>query len=265
MTVLQRNNVHISGAGTQPMVFSHGFGCDQNMWRFMVPVFESTHQTVIFDHVGAGRSDTAAYDRQKYGTLNGYATDVLELLDELDLTNVIFVGHSVSAMIGVLAARRRPERFGALVLVGPSPRYINDDGYDGGFSRQDIEELLESLDSNYLGWSTAMAPAIMGNADRPELGRELANSFCRTDPAIAGQFARVTFLADNRADLAGLTIPTLILQCSDDIIAPPAVGQFIHEQIPGSALVQLHATGHCPNLSAPEETAEAIASFLRQF
>jgi sigma-B regulation protein RsbQ len=246
------------------MLFAHGFGCDQNMWRFMVPAFEATHKVVLFDHVGAGRSDISAYERQKYGTLEGYAADVLELCEELDLRDVIFVGHSVSAMIGVLAACREPERFGALVLIGPSPRYINEEGYEGGFSRQDVEELLESLDSNYLGWSRAMAPAIMGNADRPELGSELANSFCRTDPTIAGEFARVTFLSDNRQDLPAVRVPTLILQCSDDIIAPPAVGDFIHSTIPGSALVKLKATGHCPNLSAPEETAAEIAIYLQR-
>jgi len=261
MSVVQRNNVRVSGAG-RPMVFAHGFGCDQNMWRYMVPAFESEHQIVLFDHVGAGRSDLASYDRQEYGTLDGYATDVLELLDELDLTNVVFVGHSVSAMIGVLAANRRADRFGALVLVGPSPRYINDDSYEGGFSQQDVEELLDALDSNYLGWSTAMAPAIMGNGDRPELGDELANSFCRTDPTIAGEFARVTFLSDNRTDLASVSLPTLILQCSEDIIAPASVGAFIHARVSGSSLVQLNATGHCPNLSAPDETAAAIRSFL---
>ena len=214
--------------------------------------------------MGAGRSDTRAYDRNKYGTLEGYAGDVLELCEELELQDVIFVGHSVSAMIGVLAARRRPEVFSSLVLVGPSPRYIDDDGYEGGFSAQDIEELLDSLESNYLGWSSAMAPAIMGNAERPELGDELANSFCRTDPEIAKQFARVTFLSDNRADLSAVSLPTLILQCSDDIIAPPAVGDYIHAKIPGSELVKLKATGHCPNLSAPEETAAAISAFLKQ-
>jgi len=261
MSVVQRNNVRVSGAG-RPMVFAHGFGCDQNMWRYMVPAFESEHQIVLFDHVGAGRSDLASYDRQKYGTLDGYATDVLELLDELDLTNVVFVGHSVSAMIGVLAANRRADRFGALVLVGPSPRYINDDSYEGGFSQQDVEELLDALDSNYLGWSTAMAPAIMGNGDRPELGDELANSFCRTDPTIAGEFARVTFLSDNRTDLASVSLPTLILQCSEDIIAPASVGAFIHARVAGSSLVQMNAPGHCPNLSAPDETAAAIRSFL---
>ncbi|MEO5819755.1 MAG: alpha/beta hydrolase [Vicinamibacteraceae bacterium] len=264
MNAVERNNVRVSGLGTRPMVFAHGFGCDQNMWRFMLPAFEATHRVILFDHVGAGSSDASAYDRTKYGTLDGYATDVLELCQTLNLEDVIFVGHSVSSMIGVLAARREPARFGALVLVGPSPRYINDNDYEGGFSEQDVEELLDALDSNYLGWSSATAPAIMGNADRPELGSELANSFCRMDPAIASQFARVTFTSDNRQDLSGVGVPTLILQCSDDIIAPLSVGDFIHERIAGSQLVRLNATGHCPNLSAPEETAEAISSFLRR-
>src|SRR5215213_1645239 len=263
MSLIQRNNVRISGQGSRPMVFAHGFGCDQNMWRYMAPQFEPTHRVILFDHVGAGASDTSAYDRKKYETLDGYATDVLDLLEELNLDDVLFVGHSVSAMIGVLAANRQAKRFGGLVLVGPSPRYINDDDYEGGFSRQDIEELLDSLDSNYLGWSRSMAPAIMGNADRPELGTELANTFCRTDPTIASQFARVTFLSDNRADSAAVTLPTLILQCSDDIIAPACVGEYVPSRIPGSTLVRLQATGHCPNLSAPDETAAAIQAFVR--
>jgi sigma-B regulation protein RsbQ len=264
VNIARRNNARLSGQGSQAIVFAHGFGCDQNMWRFMAPAFAATHRVVLFDHIGAGGADAAAYDRQKYGTLEGYATDVLELLNELELANVIFVGHSVSAMIGVLAARREPSLFGALVLVGPSPRYIDDQDYHGGFSRQDVEELLDSLDSNYLGWSSAMAPAIMANPDRPELGRELANSFCRMDPAIASQFARVTFLSDNRHDLSSVRVPTLILQCSEDIIAPQSVGEFVHSNMPGSELVHLRATGHCPNLSAPEETTEAITAFLRR-
>jgi sigma-B regulation protein RsbQ len=262
MSVVRRNNARQSGHGTRPMIFAHGFGCDQNMWRYMVPAFAATHRIILFDHVGAGQSDSSAYDRTKYGTLDGYATDVLELCKELELSDAIFVGHSVSAMIGVLAANREPQRFGALVLVGPSARYINDDGYEGGFSQQDIEELLDALESNYLGWSSAMAPAIMGNGERPELGTELANSFCRTDPKIASHFARVTFLSDNRNDLAAVRVPTLILQCSDDIIAPQAIGDYIHQNIAGSQLVRLKATGHCPNLSAPDETAAAIKQFL---
>jgi sigma-B regulation protein RsbQ len=260
--VLRRNNVKVTGQGGRPILFAHGFGCDQNMWRFVAPAFEDSHRVFLFDHVGAGQSDATAYDPRKYGTLGGYATDILEICRELDLTDVIFVGHSVSAMIGVVAAQQEPTRFRALVLVGPSPRYINDADYVGGFSREDIEGLLTALDSNYLGWSSAMAPVIMGNPDRPELGQELANSFCRTDPAIAAQFARVTFLSDNRQDLDSVGTPTLILQCSDDVIAPYAVGEYVHRHMPASQLVVMKATGHCPNLSAPDETISAIKTFL---
>ncbi len=244
------------------MVFAHGFGCDQNMWRFVTPAFEDEYRVVLFDHVGAGHSDLTAYDEQRYSSLDGYAEDVLELCAELELEDVVFVGHSVSGMIGVLAAVREPERFARLVLVSPSPRYLDDEGYVGGFRAADIEELLESLESNYLGWSSAMAPVIMGNPDRPELGAELTESFCRTDPAIARQFARVTFLSDNRADLAEVRIPALVLQCSSDAIAPMAVGEYVDRELPDSSLVVLQATGHCPNLSAPEETVAAMKAFL---
>ncbi|WP_433046872.1 alpha/beta fold hydrolase [Dactylosporangium sp. CS-033363] len=245
------------------MVFSHGFGCDQNMWRFVAPRFADDHRVVLFDHVGAGNSDLSAYNPQRYSTLSGYAEDLLEVLRALDLRGVVFVGHSVSAMIGLLASIAEPDRFSKLVLVGPSPRYIDDDGYYGGFSAGEIDELLDSLDSNYLGWSAAMAPVIMGNAERPELGEELTNSFCRTDPAIARQFAEVTFRSDNRADLGKVTVPTLILQCSEDVIAPREVGAYTNANISGSRLLVLDATGHCPNLSAPDETYEAISGFLR--
>ncbi len=244
------------------MLFAHGFGCDQNMWRFVTPAFEATHRIVLFDLVGAGGSDLTAFDPGRYGHLRGYAEDVLEICHALDLEDVVFVGHSVSAMIGVLAANREPDLFSRLVLVGPSPRYINDGEYVGGFTAEDIDGLLDSLDSNYLGWSSAMAPVIMGNADRPQLGDELTNSFCRTDPEIARHFARVTFTSDNRADLADVRIPTLVLQCSDDVIAPTAVGDYVADRIGGSTLVQLQASGHCPNLSAPEETVAAIETFL---
>jgi sigma-B regulation protein RsbQ len=232
------------------------------MWRFVAPAFEDAHRVVLFDHVGAGQSDVSAYDRRKYATLDGYATDVLEICRDLQLSDVIFVGHSVSAMIGVLAANREPDRFRALVLVGPSPRYIDDGDYVGGFSRSDIEGLLSSLDSNYLGWSSAMAPVIMGNPDRPALGQELTNSFCRTDPDIASHFARVTFFSDNRQDLDSVRTPTLILQCADDVIAPHAVGEYVSRHIPRSQLVMMKATGHCPNLSAPGETVGAIRGFI---
>ena len=263
MDVLARNNVTVSGRPDgPPMLFAHGFGCDQNMWRYVTPAFADSHRIVLFDHVGAGGSDLTAYDRQRYSDLSGYADDVLDICRALDLTGVTFVGHSVSAMMGVIAATREPERFSSLVLVGPSPRYTDDGDYVGGFTTEDIEGLLESLDSNYLGWSSAMAPVIMGNPDRPQLGDELTNSFCRTDPEIARDFARVTFTSDNRAELAQVRVPTLVLQCSDDVIAPAAVGAYVHQQVAGSTLVQLAATGHCPNLSAPEETVAAIRAFL---
>ena len=244
------------------MLFAHGFGCDQHMWRFVAPEFEDRFRVALFDHVGAGGSDQSAYDVAKYSSLDGYATDVLEICEALDLRDVIFVGHSVSSMIGMLAALREPDRFAKLVMVGPSPRYIDDDGYVGGFSEADITELLESLDSNYLGWSTTMAPVIMGNAERPELGQELTESFCRADPAIAKRFAEVTFLSDNREDLARVSVPTLVLQCSHDVIAPDSVGEFVHQRIAGSRLVTLDATGHCPNLSAPDETTAVIRQFV---
>ena len=258
-----RNNVLVTGPEGRPAVMlAHGFGCDQNMWRLVAPKLAENFRVILFDHVGAGRSDLSAWRPERYSTLDGYADDVLRICRDLELRQVVFVGHSVSAMIGVLAAIREPDRFSKLILVGPSPRYIDEPGYRGGFSRADIDELLESLDSNYLGWSAAMAPVIMGNPDRPELADELAGSFCRTDPVIAHAFARTTFLSDNRADLARVSVPTLILQCSRDAIAPAEVGAFVHSQIPGSALVTLPATGHCPQLSAPDATLAAIADFI---
>jgi sigma-B regulation protein RsbQ len=263
MSAAIRNNVTVHGRPDgQPMLFAHGFGCDQNMWRLVWPAFADRYRIVLFDHVGLGRSDASAFDPARYATLDGYAQDVLEICDELDLTDVVFVGHSVSAMVGVLAAAARPERFDRLVLVGPSPRYLDDEGYTGGFTREDIDGLLESLQSNYLGWSSAMAPVIMGNDDRPELGEELTNSFCRADPEIAAHFARTTFLSDNRADLERVRTPALVLQCSDDAIAPQAVGEYVHERLADSSYVLLDATGHCPNLSAPEATTAAIKGYL---
>jgi sigma-B regulation protein RsbQ len=261
MDVLSRNNVRVLGSG-RPILLSHGFGCDQNMWRFVAPAFADDHRVVLFDHVGAGRSDRSAYDRSKYGALQGYAADVLEVCDVLGLEDVIFVGHSVSAMIGVLAANAAPSRFAKLVLVGPSPRYVNDVGYVGGFEREEVEQLLQSLDDNYLGWSQAMAPTIMGNPERPELASELTATFCSNDPDILRHFAEVTFLGDNRADLPQVQVESLILQCSQDVIAPLAVGQYVHRHTPRSQLVLMKATGHCPNLSAPGETIAAVKAFL---
>jgi sigma-B regulation protein RsbQ len=262
MSIYERNNIVIRGDGSRSIVFSHGFGCDQNMWRFVAPPFEKEFQTILFDHVGAGKSDLSAYDTEKYASLSGYADDLVEIGEALGFSRAIFVGHSVSAMIGVVASLKAPDMFESLVLVGPSPRYIDDQGYHGGFAASDIEELLESLADNHMGWSLAMAPAIMGNADRPELGEELANSFCRTDPDIANQFARVTFTSDNRADLPLVTVRTLVLQCKDDIIASEAVGEYVRDAIPRSRLKLLDASGHCPNLSAPDEVIAAIREFV---
>jgi sigma-B regulation protein RsbQ len=246
------------------MLFAHGFGCDQHMWRDVAPAFERDFRVVLFDHVGAGRSDLAAYDADRYRSLDGYATDVLEICEALDLSDVVFVGHSVSAMIGVLAVNREPERFDKLVMIGPSPRYIDDGEYRGGFSRADIDELLDALDGNYLGWSKAMAPAIIGNPDRPDLEEELTASFCRTDPDIAKRFARATFLADNRDDLPRVTVATLIIQSRRDAIAPIEVGEFVHRTTPGSELVVLDVSGHCPHMSAPDDTIAAIAGFVHR-
>jgi sigma-B regulation protein RsbQ len=264
LSVLQRNNVKEFGVRSgQPMIFVHGYGCDQNMWRLVAPAFYGRYRVILFDHVGAGQSDLSAFSPAKYESLQGYAGDLLEICDELKLRKVILVGHSVSATIGMLAAVERPEIFEKLIMIGPSPRYINEAEYVGGFTAPDIEGLLNFLDTNYLGWSATMAPVIMGNADRPELAEELSNSFCRTDPEIAKHFARVTFTADNRADLPKLKTPTLILQCSQDSIAPQVVGEYVHRHVGGSSLVILKATGHLPHLSAPKETIAAIQEFLQ--
>jgi sigma-B regulation protein RsbQ len=263
MSVLKRNNVNVLGSGPVSMFFSHGFGCDQNMWRLLVPRYAERYRVVLFDHVGSGRSDLSAYDAAKYASLDGYAADLLELLDAAgNAAPIIFVGHSVSAMIGMLADLEQPGRFAAHVMVGPSPSYINDGAYVGGFERKDIESLLETLAGNYLGWSSNMAPAIMGAPDQPELAVELTNSFCRTDPVVAEQFARVTFLTDLRARLPELATPTLILQCNDDLIAPMAVGKFMHELLPNSTLSVIDNVGHCPHLSAPSASTAAIDAFL---
>ena len=260
--VLARNNVKVFGSGTQPMVFAHGFGCDQNMWRLMTPAFEQDYRIVLFDYVGAGRSDVTAWNAERYSALDGYAADLLEVIEALDLRDVILVAHSVSSMIGVLAANRAPDRFAHIVMVGPSPRYINEDGYVGGFERQDIVGLLDMMDQNFVGWANFLAPAIMKNADRPELGQELTDSFCSTDPVIARRFAEATFFSDNRADLPKLTVPSLVLQCSEDMVAPDAVGDYVHRVTPNSTLRVLTATGHCPHMSHPEETIEVIRDYL---
>lgn len=244
------------------MMFAHGFGCDQNVWRHLINAYKEQYTLIVFDFVGSGQSDLSAYDSSRYSTLDGYAADVLEILETLDRREVIFIGHSVSSMIGVRAAIRQPGYFNKLIFVAPSPCYVNDEDYVGGLERADLESLFTMMDNNYLGWSSSMAPLIMGNADAPELGEELTASFCATDPDIAREFARVTFLSDNRADLNKLTTPSLTLQCKHDILAPLEVGYYIQQHTPDNSLVILEATGHCPHLSAPTQTIEAINSYI---
>jgi len=263
--VLKRNNVKILGRGPRTMMLAHGFGCDQNMWRLITPAFEEEFRIILFDYVGHGQSDATAFKASLYASLEGYATDILDICAVLAVRDAVFVGHSVSAMIGVLAAQKDPSRFESLILVGPSPRYINEGDYVGGFTREDIEGLLEFLDSNHLGWSSTMAPIIMGNADRPELSAELQNSFCRTAPEVAKHFARVTFLADNRNDLEKVSQPCLVLQCREDVIAPQAVGEYVHQHIRNSHYVLLNATGHCPHLSDPADTIAAMRAFVNSY
>lgn len=262
LNIVQRNNVKVVGSGSRAMVFAHGFGCDQNMWRFVWPTFSEEYRIILFDHVGCGGSDLSAYQPERYASLGGYAADVVELCRGLGVTHGVFVGHSVSAMIGALASLKAPEIFDELIMIGPSPRYVNDGDYTGGFSEQQIHELLDFLDDNHMGWSQAMAPVIMGNPDRPELGEELTNSFCMTDPEIAKKFARVTFLSDNRSDLPSVKARCLVLQCSEDVIAPQTVGKYVADRLANSHFMLLNATGHCPNLSAPDETVAAMRAFL---
>jgi len=262
MSAIKRNNVVINGNGENVIMFAHGFGCDQNMWRYVYPAFQDNYTTVLFYHVGAVNSDLSSYSFQKYDELEGYAEDIIEIAKELNIKDAVFVGHSVSAIMGLIAANKAADIFKSLILIGPSPSYINQGDYIGGFSSSEIDELLESMNNNHLGWSMAMAPVIMGNPEREELGKELANSFCKTDPEIAKHFAKTTFLTDKRDILQHTKVPVLILQCSNDIIAPLEVGHYMHKQIENSKLVVMKATGHCPNLSAPEETIAAIRSFL---
>ncbi|MCR4538521.1 alpha/beta hydrolase [Pseudomonas sp. 18.1.10] len=262
MDLRHRNNVSVMGSGTSTLVFSHGFGCNQAMWNYLAPQFCARFRVVMYDLVGAGLSDLDAYETTKYSTLDGYARDLNEIIQAFAVGPVILVSHSVSAMIATLADRQAPGRIAAHVMIGPSPRYIDADGYVGGFKRSDIDDLLDTLDSNYLGWSSAMAPVIMGAPGQPALSDELADSFCRTEPEIAKQFARVTFMSDNRQDVAGLDTPVLILQSSDDLIAPVAVGEYLHSVLPNSTYCLIDNVGHCPHMSAPQACAAAMHTFL---
>ncbi len=261
--ILKRNNVKVSGRGRRPVVFAHGFGCDQNMWRFVAPAFEDDYRVVLFDYVGSGKSDLRAYDPERYSTLDGYARDVLDVCEALRLRDAVFVGHSVSGVVGLLASIREPGLFSRLVLVGPSPCYVDQPpDYRGGFERADIEGLLDLMDKNYIGWANFLAPVVAKNPERPELTRELEESFCSTDPRIARRFAEATFLADNRRDLPRVRVRSLIMQCSEDAIAPAEVGDYMSRHLPGSTLRVLEATGHCPHMSHPEETVRVIKEYL---
>jgi sigma-B regulation protein RsbQ len=261
--ILARNNVKVYGQGTKTLMLAHGFGCDQNMWRFVTPAFKNDYRLVLFDYVGSGKSDLRSYNVERYSTLHGYAQDVLDICEALELTDLTFVGHSVSGIIGLLASIERPDIFQRLIMVSPSPRYINDPpDYIGGFERSDIEELLEMMEKNYLGWASIMAPSVMLNAEQPELTEELEGSFCSTDPTIARRFAQATFFSDNRSDLTKVTVPSLIMQCREDIIAPPTVGAYLHQHLPLSQLEVLDATGHCPHMSHPQETIRVIEKYL---
>ena len=262
-SVLARNHVSVQGQGAHTVVFAHGFGCDQNMWRFVEPSFRDRFRTVLFDYVGLGKSDLGAFDAGRYSTLDGYAQDLVEIGEALDLRGATIVGHSVSSMIGLLASLRAPQRFGALVMVAPSPRYINaPPDYVGGFERTDIEGLLELMDHNYVGWAGALAPMVMGSEAGPELTHELQETFCSTDPLVAKCFARATFYGDNRADLAKSKVPSLVLQVREDAIAPMAVGAYLERHLPQSELRVIEANGHCPQISHPQLTIEAIRPFL---
>jgi sigma-B regulation protein RsbQ len=262
MDLEHRSNVNVVGSGPSTLIFSHGFGCDQSMWNYLYPHFTEHFRVVLYDLVGSGKSDLDAYCQEKYSSLEGYAHDLAEIISHFAAGPVIVVGHSVSAMIGALADRLIPGRIAAHVMVGPSPCYIDSGDYVGGFKLEDIHSLLDTLDSNYLGWSSTMAPVIMGAPGQPNLSEELTNSFCRTEPDIAKQFARVTFMSDNRRDVAGLNTPTLILQSTDDLIAPVPVGEYLHAILPGSTFRLIANVGHCPHMSAPGACREAMDDFL---
>ncbi|MBT2756514.1 alpha/beta hydrolase [Mesobacillus foraminis] len=260
-----RNNVKVLGNGTRSMILAPGFGCDQSVWKPVAKMFENEYRIILFDYVGSGNSDLRAYDAKKYSTLEGYAQDVLDVCSLLELKDAIFVGHSVGSMIGMLASLKNPEHFSDLIMLGPSPCYLNvPPDYFGGFEREQLFGLIEMMERNYLGWATVFAATVMNNPDRPELKAELEERFCSTDPIIARQFAEAAFFADNRKDLSNVTVPTLILQCSEDVIAPVQVGAYIHQHLPGSVLKHMKATGHCPHMSHPEETIDLIRNYLKE-
>ena len=260
--VLERNNVTVFGNGTTTLLFAHGFGCDQTMWRFLTPQFQDNYKIVLFDYVGSGKSDLSFYDIDRYSSFNGYAQDIIDVCNALSLKNVVLVAHSVSCMIDVIASLNQPDIFKSMVLIAPSARYINDTNYTGGFELREMDDVIETMESNFAGWANFLAPIIMKNADRPHLTTELEESFCTNDKEVNKRFARLTFYTDNRADLLKVNVPTLILQCSEDAIAPESAGLFIYENITGSRYIKMQAIGHCPHMSYPNETAKEIQEYL---
>lgn len=263
MNVVERNNVRIIGEGEQTIICAHGFGCEQSMWQYIAPSFTEKYKLVLFDYVGAGLSDLSAYSTDKYATLDGYKQDVLDLVDGLQLENSIFIGHSISSMIGMLAAIERPEIFEKIIMIGPSPCYLNkSDGFQGGFEESDVWELLELMEINFSGWASYMAPTTMGDDATQELKDGLRDVFVSTNPKIAREFAEVTFFSDYRSRLSELTVPTLIVQCSEDSIVPLHVGEYLHENLGNSELKVMQAKGHYPHISHPVETVELITNFL---
>lgn len=263
--ILLRNNVRLTGKGTKTIIFAPGFGCDQTVWSAVSQKFEGDYQVVLFDYVGSGNTDINFYDSNRYSTLEGYAQDILEICATLQLTDAIFVGHSVSCMIGMLASFRHPEYFSHLIMVGPSPCYLNEPPqYTGGFQESELFGLIELMEKNYIGWANIFAATVTNNPSRPQVKQELETRFCSTDPITALNFAKATFFADNRKDLENVIHPTLIVQCSDDIIAPETVTQYTHQHIPNSVLKQLNAIGHCPHMSHPEELSNTIRQYLEE-
>lgn len=260
-----RNNVTILGKGKQTIVFGHGLGCDQTIWKYITPPFEEKYQIVLFDYVGSGNSDLSAYESDRYKDLNGYAMDLLEIIEALALKDVIFIGHSVSSMIGTLASIQQPEVFKCLIMIAPSPRYINDINYIGGFNEEDVKELLTMMEMNFVGWASVTAPLAMNNPQNPKLGQDLQSRFCSGDPIITREFAQATFLSDHRNDLSQISVPTLIIQCSEDSMVPKEVGEYLHQHIQNSTLLLTEAKGHYPQLSDPTETVAIIQNYLAQF
>ncbi|HAA32978.1 MAG TPA: alpha/beta hydrolase [Cyanobacteria bacterium UBA8553] len=261
-SIWQRNNVHVLGQGSQTIIFAHGFGSDQTAWRHQIETFKSDYQIVLFDHVGAGKSDFSAYSPHRYSSLYSYAEDLLDLCAQLKLTQCILVGHSVSGMVSLLAALFQPDRFSQLIFIGASPRYLNDVGYVGGFEQSDLDELYAAMSANYYAWASGFAPIVMATQDKPELAREFANTLVAIRPDIAQAVARVIFQSDHRDELPRLTVPTVILQTSDDIAVPVQVGEYMADKIPQSKLIRIQAKGHLPHISAPDVVTRAIASCL---